>query len=140
MIHAFALEPELVARWGRREEFRFIHDKFGLGTPRVLLELPVFSKWKKAVHDAAIQLGLSQEDMKRIEELFRLFGEHKCRRTDSVYDGLIAWLVNAEREYERRPFAGIVAAGNPRGHAGVLVADQLGASSPRWACGGGRGG
>lgn len=134
MIHAFALEPKLVATWGKRDEFRFIHDKFGLGTPRALLELPAFSKWKRAVYAAATDLGLSQEDMKRLEELFRLFGEHKCRRADSVYNGLISWLENAEREYGRRPFAGVVATANPRDHAGVVVADQLGANRPPWAC------
>ncbi|WP_141326330.1 hypothetical protein [Myxococcus sp. AB025B] len=133
MIHAFALEPEVVATWGRREEFRFIHDKFGLGTPRVLLELPAFNKWKKAVYNAAKALDLSQEDMKRIEELFRLFGEHKHRRADAVYDGMLTWLENAEREWARRPFAGIVASQNPRNHEGVLVPDQLGAGSSRWA-------
>lgn len=133
MIHAFALDPELVATWGRREEFRFIHDKFGLGTPRVLLELPAFSKWKRAVYNAAIALDVSQEDMKRIEELFRLFGEHKHRRADAVYDGLLTWLENAESEWARRPFAGIVASQNPRNHEGVLVPDQLGAGSSLWA-------
>ncbi|KYF63563.1 hypothetical protein BE11_38285 [Sorangium cellulosum] len=134
MIHAFAIEPQLVATWGRREEFRFIHDKFGLGTPRVLLELPAFSKWKKAVYDAATELALSQEDMKRIEELFRLFSEHKYRRADAVYDGLLTWLENAEREYARRPFAGTLARQNPRAHAAVLVTEQLSSGSARWAC------
>ncbi|WP_437336602.1 hypothetical protein [Sorangium sp. So ce394] len=134
MIHAFAIEPRLVATWGRREEFRFIHDKFGLGTPRVLLELPAFSKWKKAVYNAATELALSQEDMKRIEELFRLFSEHKYRRADAVYDGLLTWLENAEREYARRPFAGILARQNPRDHAAVLVTEQLSSGSARWAC------
>lgn len=134
MIHAFALEPALVATWGKREEFRFVYDKFGLGTPRVLLELPAFNKWKKAVYTAAHSLALSPEDMKRIEELFRLFSEHKCRRSDAVYDGLVTWLENAEREHDRRPFAGIVASANPRSHAGVLVADQLGVETPAWMC------
>jgi len=133
MIHAFALDPEVVATWGRRDEFRFIHDKFGLGTPRLLLELPAFNKWKRAVYNAAKALDLSQEDMKRIEELFRLFGEHKHRRANAVYDGLLTWLENAEREWVRSPFAGIVASQNPRNHEAVLVPDQLGAGSSRWA-------
>lgn len=137
MIHAFALEPQLVATWGRREEFRFIHDKFGLGTPRVLLELPMFSKWKKAVYSAATALDLSQEDMKRIEELFRLFSEHKHRRANTVYDGLRSWLENAEAEYVRRPFAGIIATQNPRNREAVLVAEQLEAGSARWTLAGG---
>ena len=83
MIHAFALEPKLVATWGRPEEFRFIRDKFGLGTPRVLLELPRFIDWKNHVYVAASELGLSQKDWKRLEELFRIFAEHRCRRTSS---------------------------------------------------------
>lgn len=134
MIHAFALDPRLVATWGRLAEFRFIHDKFGLGTPRVLLELPAFSKWKRAVYAAANELALSQADMKRIEELFRLFSEHKSRRADSVYDGLITWLENAEREHGRKPYAAILATDNPRGHPAVLVGDQLGPSDARWTC------
>lgn len=134
MIHPFALEPQLVATWGRREEFRFIHDKFGLGAPRVLLEVPTFSKWKRKVYEAATELALSDEDMKRIEELFRLFAEHKHRRADAVYDGLLDWLDNAEREYARRPFTGILATQNPRNHAAVLLADQLGAGNAGWVC------
>lgn len=134
MIHVFALEPELVATWGRREEFRFIHDKFGLGTPRVLLELPAFSKWKRAVYNAASKLALSQEDMKRIEDLFRIFGEHKHRRENAVYDGLLSWLENAEHEYARRAFAGILATRNPRSNDAVLVSEQLIATNARWAC------
>ncbi len=133
MIHAFALEPELVATWGRYEEYRFILDKFGLGTPRVLLELPKFSTWKRAVYAAATALNLSQEDMKRIEELFRLFSEHKHRRTDTVYDGLLSWLENAETEYARRSYRGILTRQNPRNHEAVLVAEQLGPDSERWA-------
>jgi hypothetical protein len=133
VIYAFAIEPQLAASWGRREEFRFIHDKFGLGTPRVLLELPKFSKWKKAVYEAATEIALSPEDVKRIEELFRLFGEHRHRRADAMYDGLLTWLENAEREYARKPFAGILATENPRNCEAVLLADQLSAGSPRWA-------
>ena len=71
MIHAFALEPGVVATWGRREAFRFTHDKFGLGTPRVLLELPRFSDWKNDVYAAAGKIELSEKDGKRLEELFR---------------------------------------------------------------------
>lgn len=134
MIHAFALEPQLVATWARREEFRFIHDKFGLGTPRVLLELPTFTKWKRKVYKAALELRLPQEDMKRMEELFRIFAEHKHRRADAVYDGVLSWLENAEREYARRSFAAILATQNPRGHGAVLIADQLISGTERWDC------
>lgn len=134
MIHAFALEPELVATWGRRAEYRFVYDKFGLGTPRAMLELPSFTKWKRAVCAAAERLNLSQEDMARLTELFRIFGEHKCRRPEAVYDGLLSWLENGEREHDRRAFAGILAAKNPRGHHAVLLADTLDQTATRWSC------
>lgn len=133
MIHAFALQPELVATWGRRSEYRFIHDKFGIGTPRAMLELPSFTKWKRAVYRAANDLDLSQEDLLRLAELFRVFSEHKCRRADAVYDGVLTWLENGEREYDRRPFAGILAIENPRAHEAVLLGDDLKMTDARWA-------
>jgi hypothetical protein len=134
VIHAYALDPPLVASWGKRDHFRFVHDKFGLGTPRVMLEVRSFSKWKRAVYDAATEAGLSQEDFKRIEELFRLLSENKCRRTDSVYDGLLSWLENAEREFDRKPFAAILASTNPRAHRAIIAGDALDTSDQRWGC------
>jgi hypothetical protein len=135
LIHAFAIEPKAAAAWGRRESFRFIYDKFGLGTPRVLLELPVFKNWKREVYRAATDLGLSQEDLVRIAELFRIFSEHKCRRHDTPeYDGTAQWLENAEREYDRRSFAAIIATTNPRNQPGVFIDDRLGSATPPWDC------
>jgi len=109
VIHAFALEPKLVATWGKREEFRFIHDKFGLGTPRVLLELPGFTDWKNEVYSAANELEFSDKDWKRLEEVFRIFSEHRCRRARSVYADVLSWLENAEREHARQDFRAIIA-------------------------------
>jgi hypothetical protein len=137
VIHAFALEPQLVATWGRREAFRFFHEKFGLGTPRVFLELQSINKWMKEVRSEANALGLSELDMSRIEELHRLFREHKHRRADAVYDGLRPWLENAEAEYARRSFAAILATQNPRNHDAVLTDEQLGPGTARWTQSGG---
>ena len=133
MIHVYAISPELVVAWSRREEFRYIRDKFGLGTPRAMLELPKFTKWKRAVHEAAVSQQLKTEDMKRLEELFRLLGDRRCQRPDSLYDELVSWLENAEREYERKPFAAILAPDNPRSHGAIIVGDRIGDSAdPRW--------
>jgi hypothetical protein len=46
-------------------------------------------------------------------------------------------LENAEAEYVRRPFAGIIATENPRGLEAVLDSEQLGAGSARWKLEGG---
>lgn len=100
----------------------------------MLLELPAFTKWKRKVYEAAKELSLSPEDMSRVEELFRLFSEHRCRRSDSSYDGLLSWLENAEQEHSNRQFAGIIATQNPRNHTAVLVAEQIGDASTSWAC------
>jgi hypothetical protein len=135
VIHAFALEPKLVATWGRREEFRFIHDKFGLGTPRALLELPRFSDWKNDVYAAAGELELSEKDWKRLEEVFRIFAEHRCRRPSSVYQDVLSWLENAEREHAQREFRTIIATENPRRNPVVVLGDDLGLPKARlWMC------
>lgn len=136
MIHAFAIEPELAASWGRRENFRFIRDKFGFGTPRVMLELPAFKNWKRMVYEAVTSLDLADLDRKRVEEILRLFGDHRYRRGDdpAAYDGSLDWLRNAESEYDRKPFAAILAGANPRSHEAVIPGDLLGESQPRWAC------
>ena len=135
MIYAFALEPRVVATWGRREEFRFIHDKFGLGTPRVLLELPRFIDWKNNVYAAAGKLDLSPKDWKRLEEIFRIFTEHRCRRPSSVYQDVLTWLENAEREHQQSEFRAIIATENPRRNPVVVLGDDLGLPKARlWMC------
>lgn len=134
MIHAFALEPEVVASWGRIEWYRFVIDKFGLGTPRVMLEIRSFHKWRRAVFAAAEALGLPEADQARVTELCRLFEENKCRRADTVYDGVATWLDNAEREFDRKPFKAIVATQNPRGHGAVIAGEELDPADRRWAC------
>jgi hypothetical protein len=134
MIHAYAVDPRVAAGWTRREELRYFRDKFGLGTPRVMLELPRFKSWKRAVYQAASSLERSDLDNSRLEEIFKLLGECLCRREGARYDGTIPWLDNAEAEFERRSFAAILAASNPRSHPAVLLAEELGgaAENPLW--------
>ena len=132
MIHAFALEPQLVATWAKAAEFRFFEDKFGLGTPRVLLELPAFNKWRRAVIRAAEAADLEGLDTTRLTELLGIFDAHRHRRADTAYDGLLSWLENAEREYDRRKFAAILATSSPRGHEAVLLPEHLTSRQPRW--------
>jgi hypothetical protein len=135
VIHAFTLEPEVVATWGRREEFRFVHDKFGFGSPRVLLELPSFTDWKNNIYAAASKLDFSHKDWKRLEELFRIFAEHRCRRTSSVYNDVLSWLENAEQEHARWQFRAIIATDNPRRHRAVVLSEDIGLpKASLWTC------
>lgn len=134
MIHAYALEPRLVAVWGSGAEYRFIQGNFGLGTPRVLLELPRFRSWRRDVLRAATELGLSDVKRKRVEEMLRIFDENRCRRHDASYDGERPWLENAEREYQRKPFKAILATANPREHEGVVASTSIDPGGTRWIC------
>ena len=134
MIHAYAIDPAVAATWSRRSELRFIRDKFGIGTPRVMLEIPKFSKWKKAVYEAAQKLELT--DLQRsvgLVGVFKVLGEHRTRRPDSEFDGTRSWIENAVSEFERHPFEGIVAAALATDHEYVLSPSELGVGSdPRW--------
>lgn len=134
MIHAYAIEPECVVEWCDRRAFRLVSGKFGLGTPRLLLELPKFSSWKKAVFQAATKAGLSDIDRTRLTELFKLLGAQRVRRVGVAYDGTLTWLENAETAYARHPFAAIIAMTNPRSHAAVLLESAVGdESNPLWS-------
>jgi hypothetical protein len=50
-----------------------------------------------------------------------------------VYDGLLTWLENAEREYDRKGFAAIIATTNPRPHNAVIMGAALDSTDVRWA-------
>lgn len=133
MIHAYAIDPDVAVAWCDLAAFRFVYDKFGLGTPRMLLEFPKFSKWKRAVYSTARTKDLSGTDLTRLAEIFKLLGEHRVRRAESVYNGDISWLNNAEAEYDRHPFAAIIALSNPRSHDAVVLEKELGTSkNDRW--------
>lgn len=133
MIYAYAIEPACVVAWCDRRAFRLVFGQFGLGTPRVLLEFPKLSKWKRLVHDAAILGGLSELDKARLTELLKLLGTRPVRRVGMDYDGQTPWLDNAEREHTRHPFAAIIALENPRGHPAVLLESAVGDENhPLW--------
>lgn len=131
MIYEYALEPELVATWTDRREFRYFVERFGLGQGRVVSRYP--KRWTRLVWEAFD--GTGDLDRKRLEELLARLSERMVRRRDARWDPALAgWLANAERENGRRPFHAILARANPRGHPSVVVgADVDEDSVPRWA-------
>ncbi|ACY13540.1 hypothetical protein [Haliangium ochraceum] len=48
-----------------------------------------------------------------------------------IYKGVLAWLENGEREYERVPFAGTLANGNPYARATVWLGDDFSEADAR---------
>lgn len=135
MIHAFAIDPGLVVTWVKTRQHRLARRSFGLGTPRVLLELPKFNKWKSAAWKIAEQHDLSDGERAAITELLEHLSELRCRRASApTHEELPTWLEKAEREYARKRFGAILASDNPRKHPGVLIEVLAELEDPRWSC------
>jgi hypothetical protein len=128
MVFEYALEPELVATWANRHDFRYFVEKFGLGQPRIVSQYP--RRWTRMVWDAF----RSHDDIerKRMEELLMRLSETMVRRRGYLWEGGRTWLGNAQSENGRRAFHAIVARSNPNNHHGTLVADEIDESTPRW--------
>ena len=125
MIHAYAIQPEVVKTWVEdRRLFGRIIGEFGRGTPRVFLEIPKFSKWRKAIFKLCE--GIDDLARARLEALFKFFADCRVRRENVPYDGEKDWLENAESEYGREPFEAIIALSNPRKKESVLLNDDVG--------------
>lgn len=127
MIHEYALEPELVATWGNRYDFRYFIEKFGLGQPRIVSRYP--KRWKRLVWHA---FRNNELERKRMEVLLARLSECIVQRRDYVWEPADSWLGNAYKEHERVPFHAILARENPAAHARTLVPDEIEHSSPLW--------
>ncbi len=129
MIHEYALEPELVASWVDHRIGRYFIEKFGLGQPRIVSRYP--KRWKRLVWEAFT----SDNDVERarMTELLERLSETMVKRRDGRWDPNAGWLHNAEDEHVRVPFHAILARSNPRGHAKVLVADEIDNSALLWS-------
>ncbi len=127
MIHEYALEPELIATWGNRHDFRYFVEKFGLGQPRIVSRYP--KPWKRLVWQAF----QSDDDLERsrMVELLQRIGERMAHRRSYLWDAGRPWVENAQAEHRRVAFRGILARENPGGHPSILVAAALD-DSPLW--------
>jgi hypothetical protein len=128
MIHAFALEPELVATWGNKSDYRYFFDKFGLGTPRVALGYPRVHKWKRRVLRAAESVG--DMELQRVTALVSILAERMAKFAPAqLLDGNITWLEYAEQER----ISLIIARTNPRNNPNVIIGSTLGdVAESRW--------
>lgn len=131
MIYEFALEPALVATWGKLSEYRYFFDKFGLGQPRIVSQYPKLKNWRRQILLQAA--GASGMELQRITALITIFSERMISREGSSYDGNRSWLENAEEEDERCPFHAILSLANPRSRHAVLIGPDLGLNNdPKW--------
>lgn len=129
MIYEYALEPELVATWGNRQDSRYFAEKFGLGQPRIVSRYP--RRWKRLVLEA---LGrVDNVEPARVVELVQRLSEKMVHRREYVWDPGRTWSDNARAEHERAPFHAILARQNADGHPRVLIAAELNDATPLWA-------
>lgn len=115
MIHEYALEPELVATWGNRRDYRYFIDKFGLGQPRIVSRYP--ERWGNLAWEA-FQTRRSATDIERtrMEALLSRLSERMVRRHNPIWEPDQTWLENAHGEHARFPFHAILARANAAGH------------------------
>ena len=122
MIYEYALEPEMVANWGKPHNYRFFIREFGLGKGRLVSRYP--KNWARRVWEAFT--GNSELDRKRMEELLVHLKETMVKRKDYVWDdNKESWLENALLEHERYPFSAILARKNPDGRPDIIEESDL---------------
>ncbi|OSM07687.1 hypothetical protein [Magnetofaba australis] len=124
MIHEFALDPEMVARWHDRGEYAFFAGRFGMDAGRVVSGYP--KKWRQMVRKAFFDqfpAGDHNAEM-RMEALLDTLCEKMVKRPSS-FPELPTWLEKAEGEHGERPFRGILSHDNPRNRPFIITTDEL---------------
>lgn len=129
MVHEYALEPELVATWGNRHDFRYFLEKFGLGQPRIVSRYP--KRWKRLVWEAF--RSDDEFERTRMTELLVRLSERMVHRRNCVWEPERSWLQNAHQEHARVPFHAILARANSNDHPNTLIAGALGDTTALWA-------
>lgn len=132
MFREYALEPELVATWGSRENYRVFAREFGIGIPRLVAQYP--KRWARRVWESA--QACEGKDRTRLETLLRQIEAVSVRRQGSVVDNSngSSWMDNAEVENARLPFHAIVATANPGRSPHVLIGNDVNGDTPLWTC------
>lgn len=133
MLSAYAIDPDVVCSWCKKENFRYFSKEFGRGTPRILYEIPKFNKWRSRITKSSLKKDLKSTEKKNLEILIEKFGRCRYKNPHLRYDGDIGWLENAEKEYSNRPYSGIISVKNPRSHPAVIESDSIGGEDDeRW--------
>ncbi len=132
MIYAYAIEPEVVLTWVETSNFRFVRDKFGLGTPRVVLGLPKAVDWRRAVKALGDEQALTVGEQSRLTELIVQLGTNCAGRDARYFDDRLGWVENAVAEWNRRAYQAIVVTEKSSLCEAVMSAEALGDKDPRW--------
>ncbi len=135
MVYEFAVDPELVAGWGERYQFRYFIDKFGLGQPRIVSGYPKLVKWRSQVLKKAEGSGASAMEMQRLTALLLAMTEAMIARPKGDYDGNKKWSENTKDVHEKHPFHAILAKDIATDDAWLNTEDLGEKEFPRWDIG-----
>jgi hypothetical protein len=124
MIYEYALEPEMVATWGTRSNYRLYLRAFGLGQGRIVSRYP--ESWVEIVKNLILNGNRKELEKKRLVELLNQLKETIVQRKDCCWnDERGCWLENALHEHKRYPFFAIMARNNPEARPEIITEDSL---------------
>lgn len=101
MIKKFAVDPATLSNY---RDFRYVMEKFGYSTGRVLAALP--KSWAKDILD---RLDVGDIERARIVEKLRQYKEDRIVPSGVSYDVLKSWVENACEKRDVIPLHGIIA-------------------------------
>lgn len=146
MVHEYALDPKVVARWARSiDATERIFEAFGVGQPRLFAEFPALADWKSQAIDyfAQAYAELAKDDATSPDSFqarFSALVQHvvqssvpkQTRRANAAYDPPEPWLDNAVREDRRLQFAAMIC-DDPKGaHPRLLRPSDMTQDNPLW--------
>lgn len=136
MIHEYAIDPEVVASWGKDYNARIFRSAFGLGQPRWVSAFPTKSHWRKKFGEALeSQKGNMGpvEQLRVVEKAKQLIETSIVRQSNPYQYNGKTWVQNAIIAGLKSPFQGIIATSNPTNADQVIVADEVELKEiPRW--------
>jgi len=128
MFHEFAIQPEVMATWAH---FRELFDDFGPSRGRFICEYP--GKWRQMVYQLADDLSPPV----KANAIKTKIGSHRAKLVPSqgrAFNPADSWLPNAQARMRDQPFRAIIATGDPRGSADILVAGDFDRGMEPWLC------
>jgi len=90
MHSIFTIEPSALDNW---QDLRYISEKFGLSHGRLIGQYP--NTWFRKVYEAAKSAGVSEVEIKRIEEKLNTIKSDRVVKLGANYDNSKSWLINA---------------------------------------------
>jgi len=129
MIYEYALEPDLVATWGERNNYRFFIRQFEFGQGRLVSRYP--KSWARRVWDK-FETG-TEIERKRLEELLQQLKQRMVKRKNFRWDGgNDYWIENALLEHQRHHFYAILAQENPDNRRFIITDRKLDERNDLW--------